>query len=518
LVGAAAVTLSWGEEKGGARRQPETVKGHSMTAQSPSIRLAASGRRPGQRRPWLGFAIVGAVLLVAIPVCVFATVALLRPSAPRTHRIHMTTDTTPRTVLLGKQLRAEGARHHLDIVLTAKEYGTLDALELVDAPNEIKLALAVAGVTAREYQHVQMVTSLATEHLHLLVKGELAEKGISGLRGKRFALGPPTTASYHVARDVLSFIGLLPTIEIKGRGHGISSMTPQEALREMARIESLGEPARARAVARLPDAVMFLAPLPSPFARQLVAGFGYKLVPLPFAEAYALDRLNPPSAEGVRVDRSMLTPGVIPTYTYRGDPAEPAKECATISAPLILVGQDDADPEAVSLLLETIFDSPLRNAIRPPAMNEQVHAFPRHPGTERYLHRNDPLLTPELASRLVAVAGGTGAFLSGVIAFYGFLRLRNLNRFESYYREIGQIELIARGLEEDPAAPADVPSLRSYLEGRLAALKCKALKEFAEGGLKGEGLMAGIIALINDTRESLARMPLTKQPESTPRP
>jgi hypothetical protein len=94
--------------------------------------------------------------------------------------------------------------------------------------------------------------------------------------------------------------------------------------------------------------------------------------------------------------------------------------------------------------------------------------------------------------------------VSGVIAFWGFLRLRNLRRFEAYYREIGQIEMIARGLEDDPAAPIDLLSLRSYLEGRLTSLKCKVLEDFAAGGLKGEGLMAGIIALINDTRESLA--------------
>jgi TRAP-type uncharacterized transport system substrate-binding protein len=418
----------------------------------------------------------------------------------------MTIDTTPRTVLLAEQIRAEGARHHLDIVLTAKEYGTLEALEEVDSPSEIKFSLVAGGVTARDYPHVRTVTSLATEHLHLLVKRELADKGIPGLRGKRIALGPPTTASHHVARDVLNFAGLLASIETRSGEHGMDRMTPLEVLREMARIESLGEPARAEAIARLPDAVMNLSPLPSPFARQLVTGFGYKCVPLPFAEAYGLDRLNSLGAEGVRIDRSMLFSGVIPAYTYGSNPAEPARECPTICVPLILIAQDDADPEAVSFLLETIYDSPLTSAIRPPALNEQVNAFPLHLGTERYLHRNDPLLTPEVASKLIGLAGGIGYFLSGVIAFYGFLRLRNLRRFESYYHEIGQIEMIARGLAVDPAAPADAPSLRSYLERRLTALKCKVLKEFAEGGLRGEGLMAGIIALINDTRESLAGM------------
>jgi hypothetical protein len=228
------------------------------------------------------------------------------------------------------------------------------------------------------------------------------------------------------------------------------------------------------------------------------------LAQLPFAEAYGLDRLNPPSADGVRVDRAMLTRGVIPAYTYGSNPAEPAKECPTICVPLILVARDDADPQAVSSLVETIFDSPLTNAIRPPPLNEQVSAFPRHPGTEHYLHRNDPLLRPEVAYRFGTFAGGFGAFLSGAIAFYGFLRLRNLRRFETYYHEIGEIERMARGLEADPTAPTDQASLRANLEGRLTTLKCNVLEDFAEGGLRGEALMAGIIALINDTRASLA--------------
>jgi TRAP-type uncharacterized transport system substrate-binding protein len=418
----------------------------------------------------------------------------------------MTTDTMGRNVVLAEQIRAEGARHHLDIALTANEYGTLDALETVDSSSENKFALVLGGVTNRDYPHVRTVASLAKEHLHLLVKRELAETGIFGLGGKHIALGPPTTASYHVARDVLNFVGHVPAVETRSEEYNIDPMTREQGVRELARVAALEGPARAEAIARLPDAVMFVAPLPSPLARQLITYFGYRLAPLPFAEAYGLDRLNPPSAEGVRVDRSMLSPGVIPAYTYSGNPAEPAKECPTICVPLILVAHDDADPQAVSSLVETIYDSPLTNAIRPPALDEQVSAFPRHPGTERYLHRNDPVLTPAAAYKLGTLAGGIGAFLSGAIAVYGFLRLRHLNRFEAYYNEVRQIELIAGGLEKDPAAPTDLPSLRSHLEKRLTTLKCKVLEDFAEGGLKGEGLMAGIIALISDGRESLARM------------
>jgi TRAP-type uncharacterized transport system substrate-binding protein len=418
----------------------------------------------------------------------------------------MRTDTMRRTLFLAEQIRAEGARHHLDIVLTPKESGTLDTLEEVDSPGECKFALALGGVTTRDYPHVRTVTLLAKEYLHLLVKPELSQKGVFGLRGRRIALGSPTTASYHVGRDVLDFVGPFSTIETEGWGYDIDPMTREQAVHQLARVASLEGPARAEAIARLPDAVMFLSPMPSPLARQLIADFGYKLAQLPFAEAYGLDRLNSPGPSGVRVDRSMLTPGSIPPYTYASDPAEPEKECPTLCVPLILIARDDADPDAVSALVETVQDSPLTNALRPPALNEQGSAFPRHAGTERYLHRNDPVLTPEVAYRFGTMAGGLGAFLSGSIALYGFLRLRSLNRFESYYREIGQIEMLARGLDEDPSAPSDPESLRANLERRLTTLKCKVLEDFAEGGLKGEGLMAGIIALINDTRESLATM------------
>jgi TRAP-type uncharacterized transport system substrate-binding protein len=416
----------------------------------------------------------------------------------------MTIDTMPRTVLLAEQIRAEGARHHLDIVLEPNEYGTLATLDDINSPSENQFALIIGGVTMGDYPHVRTVTALAKEHLHLLVKRELADQGIFGLRGKRIGLGPTTTASYQIARDALNFAAPPHTVETENGEYSIDPMTREEAVRKLARIASLKEPARTAALALLPDAVMFLAPLPSPLARELVTEFGYKLVPLPFAEAYELDRLNPPSVEGVHVDRSMVTPGFIPAYTYDSNPPEPAKECPTICAPLILVAQDNADADVVSALVETIYESPLASAIRPPPLKEQVSVFPRHPGTERYLHRNDPVLTPEVAYRFGTMAGGLGAFLSGAIALYGFLRLRNLRRFEYYYREIGQIEMLARGLEEDPKVPTNPESLRANLERRLTTLKCRVLQDFAEGGLKGEGLMAGIIALINDTRESLA--------------
>jgi hypothetical protein len=136
-------------------------------------------------------------------------------------------------------------------------------------------------------------------------------------------------------------------------------------------------------------------------------------------------------------------------------------------------------------------------------MPDQVEQFERHLGTELYLRRRQPLLTPELMSHLGRLLGGLGAFFSGLLGLYGFLRIMQLRRFESYYEEVRRIVQVARGLEDDPDAPPDPDARRSYLLDQLDDLKSEAIRDFADGGLKGEGLLAGVVALVIDTRSSL---------------
>ena len=128
------------------------------------------------------------------------------------------------------------------------------------------------------------------------------------------------------------------------------------------------------------------------------------------------------------------------------------------------------------------------------------------------MHRAEPLLNHELVSTLAKALGGLGAFISGMVAVYGYLRLRQLRRFASYYREISRLELVARGQEADPSAPSDPSARRAYLEERLLDLKSRALHDFANGGLTGEGLLSGIVSLVNDTRASLPRLAPTAPP------
>jgi hypothetical protein len=333
------------------------------------------------------------------------------------------------------------------------------------------------------------------------------------LKGRRINLAPKGTATRAVALDILSFAGFRLPAEGTPGDFEDSSLSSGEIERRLARVQAATGPERDRLLGELPDAFFNLTPMPSILAKDLVAIANYRLVSLPFAEAYCLDRITESDSGEVRVDRASFASTDIPAYTYGIDPAVPAAPCRTVATRLLLIAYASTSPEAISRLLETVHDGPVARLADPMPLRGQVPLFPFHAGTETYMRRNEPFLTPELLAGVGKVSGGLGALASGVVAFYGFLRLRQLRRFESYYHEIRRIELIARGQEADPAAPTHPAALRDYLEDRLLDLKSRALQDFAEGGLKGEGLMSGIISLINDTRTSLARLGPAEAPE-----
>jgi hypothetical protein len=431
---------------------------------------------------------------------------------PRSYHVRMLTDVVPTPALMARRVAANAGRHGLVVDFEARPVTSLEALDLVDRPNPIDVALVPGGASEREYPGVRQVAELAVDPVHLFVRPELSGRGLTALRGKRVELGPPRSVSNALARDLLSFAGLRAPAPGSGGGdYTGESRPPADLHRDLARLRGLTGPERDRAVAALPDAVFLLGPLPDSTARELATVAGYRLAPLDFADAYCLDRLSTASLGDVTVNRSILEAYEIPAYTYGIDPAVPPAPCRTVATRLILIAYAPTDPEAVARLLETVYDSHVASLLGARPLRGIVPVFPMHPGVEVFLRRKEPVLTPELIGSLAKVAGGLGAFASGVVAFYGFLRLRQLRRFESYYRELRRLELVARGHEDDPDAPDDPSARRAYLEDRLLDLKSQALRDFAEGGLKGEGLMSGIVSLVNDTRRSLERISQTAE-------
>ena len=452
------------------------------------------------------------LLLVSVALFGFGLRQLVHLGRPAAYRLNMLVDTEPNREILARRIAAEARKRGLEIALSPQAYPSLEELRLVNAPNTIDIALVPEGVgRPDQFPNVRQVAALRICPLHVMVRSELYEsaaRSLAALRGKRINCGASSSAMRVLAHDVLRFSGLRAPTASDAGDYLDEAVSSQDLLASLDEIAALPPTERGRALAALPDAALFLAMPPSLLGRQLVSVAGYRMVSLPFVEAYTLDRLNlhdpQGAADGEVVDRSWIVASTIPPQLYGSDPPVPPEGCLTLGTWLLLVAYAPSDPEAVARLLEVIYESPLTSLIQPPPLRDQVAQFELHRGTELYLRHRQPVLTPELMSQAGRLLGGLGAFASGIVAFYGFLRILQLRRFESYYQEVRRIVQVARGREDDLEAPPDPDARRAYLLDQLDDLKSEAIRDFAEGGLKGEGLLAGVTALVNDTRNGLA--------------
>lgn len=458
------------------------------------------------------FIVLALTLLGSLALLGVGLRLLVRMVRTPTYRLHMLSDTVPNRQILAQRFVAEAGRHGLLIDLTSRSFPSLEGMRLVNDGTEISVALVPGGVGGPDrFPRVRQVAALGTDPLHVMVRPELyaaASRSLTALRGLRINCGPQESVLRILVHDILRFAGLEAPRPGSPGDYRDESITSQDLLAELERAQAMPAADRERLIAALPDAILFLSPLPSLLARRLAATAGYQMVPLPFTEAYALDRLNlddpqGPKSDHERVDRASIVATTVPPDLYGTDPAVPPTACLTLGTRLLLIVHSKTDPEAVAGLLRVLYESPFTGLIQPPPLQEQVPQFELHPGTELYVRRRQPFLTPELLSQLGKLLGGLGAFVSGLLGLYGFLRILQLRRFEAYYQEVRRIAQVARGQENDPNAPSDPAARRAFLLDQLDDLKSEAVRDFAEGGLRGEGLLAGVIALVNDTRNSL---------------
>lgn len=467
----------------------------------------------GKRLSFASIAALAGLLTISAALIALSARQFLRLGRPVKHTLRMLTDPVPNRRILCQRIAAEAKKRGLDLVLSERSHPSLEVLKKVDERLEFDVAMVPGGVgRPAEFSHVRQAASLGTDPLHVLIKRSIAHAGapphIAELRGMRVNCGPKDSVLRVIAHDVLRFAGLkVPAAGADGDFID-ESTSSADLLREIDAIDKLPADARPRALVKLPDAVIFLSPLPSLLARRLVQSADYVLIPVPFSEAYSMDRLNlerslAPDDDGEMVDRASIVATAIPANLYAADPPVPPERCETLGTKLLLVANASADAEAVARLLEVIYHTPLTTLIQPAPVADQVPQFEIHPGAELYLKHRQPILTPDLVAQLGKLFGGIGALASGCVGLYGVLRILQLRRFEAYYTEVRRIAMVARGAEHDPEAPLEPLRRRHYLLDELDDLKSEAVRDFAEGGLKGEGLLAGVVALINDTRAGI---------------
>src|SRR3954462_14456225 len=205
----------------------------------------------------------------------------------------MVIDTEPNRQVLARRIAAEARNRRLGLALPPRAHPSLQSLKLVDAANSIDLALVPEGVgPPDQFPNVRQVAALGVAPLHVMVRPELYESAalsLAALRGKRINCGSTSSVMRVLAHDVLRFSGLRPPNASDPGDYRDEAVSTQDLLARLEGIAALPPAQRAGALAALPDAALFLATLPSLLARRLVSVAGYRMVPIPFTEAYTLD-------------------------------------------------------------------------------------------------------------------------------------------------------------------------------------------------------------------------------------
>jgi TRAP transporter TAXI family solute receptor len=399
---------------------------------------------------------------------------------------------------LAEILRQEAGRKGIELTIVGGP-GSEAALRDIDA-GRLDLALVQGGLDLGDRPNLRQVATLHIEPLHLLVKKELYEavgRSLTALKGKVVSLGEVGSGTHCLAREIMAFAGLKEG-DFKERDLGYAELNKAPA-------------------DSLPDAVFLVSTLPSPVARRLVTVHDFRLVALPFYEAFALGAIEQPPPKSAapgrleaRIDRRHVYDATIPAFAYEVEPGIPPETIHTLGTRLLLVARNDVKPRVISRLLEVLYGSPFAQAVRPPLDARFLEAAPElswHDGTVLYIERNGPLLVGDLIDLFEKELSIIGALLSGLYFLGQWLRRRYRRRrdrgFAAYIVRVTEIERRAMALER--SATLDLPALL-LLQEQLSDLKGEALEKFASGVLEGEELMSGFLTHISDTRDYLTRL------------
>ena len=396
------------------------------------------------------------------------------------------------------------APHHLDFRPVATT-GAIDALEQVEA-GKLDFAFVTGGIDFSHYANIRQVTSLHGQPLHLLVKEHLAAdvaRHLSALQGKVVDLGGGEGATtYWLARDVMEFAGLdAGPDSTPDKYVGLSSSPADIAAMTDDR--------------QLPDAVFSVTFLPSPLIRHLVEQKHYRLVALPFRDAFALGAMSgrapkppaQPNPHRLVILKERVGDCVIPAHCYQTDPPVPAEPLHTLGMSTLLVANRHVPSDAVERVLDALFRSRYAKIVQPPLglqRLEETPELPWHDGSVAYLKRSAPVLTGELLSKLVNIVSIAGPLSAGIVFVRQWLRqrtrYRNERSFEAYIQKVCELEREATELDGEVSyRSAEVDRLRI----ELARLKSEALGLFTRGEIQSAELISSFLAHVNDARAHL---------------
>jgi TRAP-type uncharacterized transport system substrate-binding protein len=401
---------------------------------------------------------------------------------------------------LAEMFRAEAATRGVELDLR----GTAGAEEALDQVNSRQLdcAFVSGGLSLADRPNVRQVATLHVEPLHLLVKKDLAGKvteRLTALEGRTVSVGELGSGTHTLAVAVLSFAGLKAQSGSKKGGY-----VPLH----------LGEDRLCVApAAELPDAIFLLSSLPSHPVKHLVGQHGYRLVPLPFGEAFALEALGQdagPAQAGHTIDKGRTHPAVIPAFTYGVGPPVPPQALPTLGNRLLLVAHKDVDRRAVEQLIEALYGSKLARISHPPLDAKLMSLppeMPWHEGAELYRQHARPVVSGDVVNLAHKGTATLAAAASGLIVLWGWLlarrKARKARELRQVLNEVNRLDDEALSREEKGDTSADE---LLALRNQLTQLRASVLDRYTEGELDDNELLSCFLTQINNCRDNLTRL------------
>ncbi len=452
-----------------------------------------------RRRMWQSSVLAAGLFAIGLAAYLY-----FRKPAERHYRLTVTAGSVQGTrhelaELLRDELAASGLAFDV-----RESVGSEQALDWVNS-GAIDAALVQGGLRVENRPHVRQVIALQIEPLHLLVRKELFEevaKNLTALEGHTVDLGEEGSGTHTLATDVLEFSGLAIRGPDSPKGCIPKSLSTQQLM-------------AAKQASDLPDAIFLVSPLPARVASHLVTHHGYRLVPLPFGEAFALKSLaKDRAAAGAdgrqHIDKRRTFSTTIPAFTYSVDPPVPAANLPSLGNRLLLVANARVSPDAVARMVEGILASEFSKTVQPPLTAkqlEQAPEFPWHAGTQKVIERNQPIVSGEVMEHAQKAAAIAGAVISGVVVLWRWYtersRIRRSREFRGYLSQVSEIESEALAIERQPSESAAVlPKLHE----RLYQLKREALERFSEGELEGGEFMTTFLGQADHVSDLLTRL------------
>lgn len=411
---------------------------------------------------------------------------------------------------------AREARHgslHMTLCETA---GTLEILEQLES-GELDVGLISGGFSPSESQHVRQLATIGVEPLHLFVRADLLDQeanGLEFLRGRNISVGTPGSGVFTLSTELLEFCGLKPPGGQHSGDYRPICWKDEEYWARADAIHSAAPEDRDALIAKLPDAVFTLNPLPSRTAAAVASTGAYRLVPLDYSKSFRMNGAHHFESAGHRIDRSQIEAITIPAHVYGVQPAIPAADCPTFGVPLHVVVREGADSIAVERLLATIYDSPFTADMAPIDLLTQGAVYPLHATAKSYLEHRKPLAMKDVVEGFQGALSVFGAFSAGVFTVYGFYRRSRGRDPKTYLAEVAMIE---RTIVEFAAQSPSAHEIRDHLavlEQQLAQLKRQLIQDYALGHSMGDSAFANLMTLIADTRTNLYRVAKQRPPTS----